>query len=538
MSLPSALSHGGSATSREASATPRLLDDWFREGLARNPSGAALLIHDREWSYIELDRTARRYAAALSARHRPRRVGILAGKSVEAYAGFLAALYTGAAAVPLSTEAPLVRNLAIAAAAGVDALVVDAGGADQCASLHAAVGHDAPLVAPALPHVPPLPENGAEAYPDTGRSSDDAAYVLFTSGSTGRPKGVPISHRNVDAFLCATLPRYELGPGDCFSQVYDLTFDLSVFEVWPCWSSGARLRVLTRLQALDPARWVSAHGITVWTATPSLAAAVTRRGGLRPGDLGGLRYSVFCGEPLHTTTARSWRRAAPSSVLDNLYGPTELTVACTAYRWAVDADAPWPPEYEGGTVPVGEPHQELAAMLLGADGEPHPEQGELCVTGPQMFSGYLEQDQNQGRFVARDGATWYRTGDLLRRDARAGLVHLGRVDQQVKVRGYRVELGEVEQALTAVAGSPCAVLLAEGSDGPVLAAFVTVAGASSDEPRLDTATVRERLAEQLPGYMLPTWMWPVEHLPLTANGKTDRGSLSADAVRRLSQAEC
>ncbi|MEU3838569.1 D-alanine--poly(phosphoribitol) ligase [Streptomyces sp. NPDC028635] len=505
----------------------KLLHHWFLDGLARNPDGTALRIGERSWSYAEADRVARSWAAALHGGARaPRRVGVLATKSEESLLGFLAALYAGCTAVPLNPEYPVERNREIAAAAGLDALIVDPAGAAQLDTVAAAAPPLVVLAPRRAAWTGPVPATAVRVPDPAGdrppaRGADSLAYILFTSGSTGRPKGVPIRHGNVSAFLDATLPRYDFGPGDVFGQVYELTFDLSMFEVWCAWASGACLTVLNRLQALNPARYLPAHGITVWTSTPSLVAALRTRGLLGAGSLPGLRHTVFCGEPLPQESAAYWSAAAPGSVIDNLYGPTELTIACTAYRWA--------PGQLSGTVPIGELNAGLRCVLVD-DGRVGTDVGELCVSGPQMFDGYLDPLNDEGRFLTVDGVRWYRTGDRVRRTPQDGFVHLGRDDGQVKIHGYRVELHEVEEALRACApGSEAVVLAVPGATGPVLAAFVVGDDASA---RL-TDTARD-LARRLPAYMLPAHLWALTDPPLNPNGKTDRLRLREEARHRLS----
>ncbi|CAM5458502.1 D-alanine--D-alanyl carrier protein ligase [Streptomyces violaceorubidus] len=168
-------------------------------------------------------------------------------------------------------------------------------------------------------------------------------------------------------------------PEDRFSQVHETTFDLAMCDIFPAWAGGACVCVLSRLQALDPARWVRRYGLTVWHSTPSLARGLQRADRLAPGSLAGLRQSVFAGEPLHVDTARYWQRAAPDGVLDNIYGPTELTIACTAFRWHPGQDLS-DPGY-GATVPIGVANTGMEAMLLGPDGSPADGTGELVMTG-------------------------------------------------------------------------------------------------------------------------------------------------------------
>lgn len=493
----------------------RLLDDWFRDGLRRNPDGAALRVLDRVWTYAEVDRSATSWAAAVtSAVGRPAAVGIAAAKTPEAYIGFLAALYAGAAAVPLNPENPADRNRSALRAAGCTALIVDAAGAAQAAGLVAGTSVRA-VVAPGggplpLPEGVAAPEaDGDAAFTPPSRTADELAYLLFTSGSTGTPKGVPITHRNISTFFEVSLPRYAAGPEDRFSQVHETTFDLALCDLFPAWAAGACVCVLSRLQALDPGRWVREYGLTVWHSTPSLVRALQRHDWLAPGSIAGLRHSAFAGEPLLADTARYWHRAAGGCVIDNLYGPTEASMACTAYRWDPGRD-------DGSDVPIGWANEGTSLLVLDDRGRAGAAAGGLLVGGPQVFGGYLDPADDAGRFVEHGGRRWYRTGDRVRVRPDGALVHLGREDGQVKINGYRVELGEVEAALREVAGRDAVALAVPGGTGHLLVAYLLGGG----EP--DLVAVARTLAGRLPAYMLPKHVWWRPEPPLNAHGKVDR----------------
>ncbi|MER7623044.1 amino acid adenylation domain-containing protein [Streptomyces sp. NPDC126503] len=500
-----------------------LLDHWFDRGRSLAPDGPALCAGGRTLTYDELDREVSALAGPLAADGR-RRVGILAARGVTACAGFLAALRAGACAVPLAPDAPPDRLTAVAEAAGLDAVVVDASGAAGLTTLLPVLGPDA-VLATDLPDPargprfrrpgPPGPVRPAVRHPD------DLAYLMFTSGSTGTPKGVPVRHRNVSAFVAAALDRHDFRPGDRFSQIHELTFDLSMSELFLAWGSGACLHVLNRLQALAPAR-LTGHRITVWHATPSLAASLRLAGRLGPGSLPDVRTTLFCGEPLTHGTARAWHAAAPGSVIDNLYGPTEAAVACTGHRWSAADEAP-----DDATVPIGEPFPGVHTLVVDEDGTP-ADTGELCLRGAQVFSGYLDPAEDEDRFLHHAGRRWYRTGDRVRRAPGGGLLHLGRADSQVKIQGYRVELGEVAAALRAAApGAEVAVLTVGATTGPQLVACLM-----GGKP-VTQAEVLSRASRRLPAYMMPRLLWWVPAPVLNANGKVDRPHLRRDAERRL-----
>ncbi|MFC7309295.1 amino acid adenylation domain-containing protein [Streptomyces monticola] len=506
----------------------RTLYEWFAASVAAHGDDLALEVGEEQLTYRRLGELVDRLAGELLAAHGtvPGRVGLLAERSVLGYAGYLAVQRLGATVVPLNPSFPAARNTAIARAGELDLVLAEGGDGQELPVPVLALTRpsDAADSAP----VPQLPPYEGDV--------DSVAYILFTSGSTGAPKGVPIRHRNVSAYLRHVVPRYEMGPGSRVSQTFDLTFDLSVFDMFAAWGSGAALVVPGRADLMAPTRFVAAKELTHWFSVPSVVSVARRLRSLAAGRMPSLRWSLFCGEPLTLQQAKAWRRAAPGSRIENLYGPTELTISCTEFRLPADS-ADWP-RPANGTVPIGTLYPGLEQVIIDADGRPCDD-GELCVRGPQRFPGYLDPANNAGRFVAyedggraRDfdgagpvpGALWYRTGDRVARQG-GHLVHLGRLDQQVKVRGYRVELGEIEAALRELPGVRDALVVAvPGADGESdLEAVCTGAAA---EPQELLAALRLRL----PAYMVPRGISRYEELPLNANGKVDRKSVTAEVA--------
>ncbi|GHF48580.1 amino acid adenylation domain-containing protein [Amycolatopsis bartoniae] len=491
--------------------------DWFAASARRYPREVALEVEDRIVTYEELRVEAERMAKRLLPESRdaaPARIGLLAERSLFAYAGYLAIASLGATVVPLNPRFPPVRNAAVVKAAGVRYVLSQ--------EEPPAVSLPARMVEPSVDR--PVRERDPVPGPD------DFCYILFTSGSTGRPKGVPISHRNLAAYLDHIWCRYALRPGDRVTQTFDLTFDLSVFDLFATWSAGATLVVPDRTDLLAPARFVARRRITHWFSVPSVVSFAMRLRALPPDSMPTLRWSLFCGEPLTVAQARAWQTAASNSVLENLYGPTELTLSCSRYRLSrreLEND-----RSAGEVLPIGDLHPGLEQLVLDEESRPNTE-GELCVRGPQRFPGYLDPADNIGRFVRWDGGEaqvltdpaqpserwWYRTGDRVR-VSNQGLVHLGRLDQQVKVRGYRVELGEVESALRSEAGVTDAVaFLAEDGDNSAIEA---VCAGEDLRPESLMAGLRQRLPE----YMVPSAVTVLPRLPLSANGKIDRRALT------------
>jgi len=269
------------------------------------------------------------------------------------------------------------------------------------------------------------------------------AYVFFTSGTTGTPKGVPITHANVLSYLRGIKSFIEIGPDDRVMQVVDLTFDLSVHDIFLAWTAGACLISIPENGTLLCTRFVEEHSGTHWLSVPSAAALVKQTGLLTSGSMPTLKYSLFCGEALPGTVAENWATAAPNSKIFNIYGPTEATVAFSA--------APYVPgqAYPPAIVSLGSAFPEQRMGLFDENGcRIDDGVGEICLAGSQLTDGYWNAPQiTAERFFKAEGERWYRTGDLGKFVPGEGYAFLGRSDRQVKIRGYRVELQEIENAV-------------------------------------------------------------------------------------------
>jgi amino acid adenylation domain-containing protein len=510
----------------------------FFHWAAESPGRPALEIEGRSLSYGELARQARIIVATLLEHARseePSLTAVLAHRSVTAFAGVLGVLARGHGYVPLNPGFPPARNRAMLERSGCEALIVDSGARAHVSGLLKGLDRDLLLVLPDEQDVEPYarlwaphrvvgaPEPGASDLPEPAFvRSDEPAYLLFTSGSTGIPKGVGVSHANVRAFLDAVAERYDFSAADRFSQTFNLTFDLSVFDMFAAWDRGACVCCPSDKSLLNPADFIRRSEITVWFSVPSIALFMRRLRVLKPASFPTLRWSLFCGEALPAALARDWSEAAPSSIVENLYGPTEATIACTSYRWDYRRS---PDEFELGLVPIGHPLGAMSTLVVGDDlREAQPgEAGELLLSGPQVVEDYWNDEEATSRaFVSIDGRSYYRTGDRVRRPAGKGpLRSLGRLDTQIKVLGHRVELGEVEAAIRDETGVDAVVAVgwpSSPSGAAGIAAFVA-------DTRLDSEALRAALACRLPGYMVPREVRLLSELPVNANGKWDRGAL-------------
>ncbi|MGI5152069.1 amino acid adenylation domain-containing protein [Plantactinospora sp. CA-294935] len=502
------------------STGPETLPDLVLVGVRDHPDRAAVDFGTHRLTYRELWELAGVVAGHLLHRIGPGvPVGLCAARTPLAYAGYLAAARLGSPVVPLQPTHPVARTTLTCRTARVGLVLVDDEAADR-------------LVGSGLP-VGPWSQvrqgHPVQQPADRRPEPDDTAYVLFTSGSTGTPKGVPIRHRSAAAYLRHVVERYEVGPGSRLSHTFDLTFDPSVFDLFAAWSGGGTLVVPQGNELVQPARHIRERGVTHWFSVPSAVTLARALRGIPPGAMPELRWSMFIGDQFSWEQAAAWRAAAPAGVIENVYGPTELTVACTGYRVPADP-ADWI-ETSNGTVPIGPVYPHLEHLVLDGTGRPADE-GELCVRGVQRFGGYLDPahdrgsflDHRDGRTVRYDGADpltaghWYRTGDRVRFE-HGELVHLGRLDRQVQINGCRVELGEVEAVLRRhPTVADAAVVPAEGRAG--LWAYCTGSAA-------DPAMLSAWLRDHLPSYMVPSRIRILPRLPLNENGKVDRRQLLA-----------
>jgi amino acid adenylation domain-containing protein len=481
------------------------------------PRRPALDVAGAEVTYDELRRRALAVAHALIGDDAgPPFTAVLGNRTPGTFAGILGVLLSGHGYVPLNPRYPAARNRDVLDRAACRAVVVDRTCIETSHELVAGMPNPPRIVVPddvaAAADATSLPQPGPT----------NPAYLLFTSGSTGRPKGVLVTHANVCAFLVAVDERYELDENDRFSQLFDLTFDLSVFDLFAAWEHGACVCCPEEKRRLEPSSFVRAAGLTVWFSVPSVAMLMRRLGALKPGAFPNLRLSLFCGEALPAELASAWAAAAPTSLVDNLYGPTEATVACTVQRWDADS-APG----ANGFVPIGAPFGETATRVVDEQLHDLPpgHAGQLLLAGPQVVGGYLDDaERTAAAFVTHEELGHaYLTGDrVIERAAGAPLEYLGRMDSQIKVLGHRVELGEIEAAVRdATSADALAVGWPRTESGAAgIVAFVA-------DPFLDTVALRQALATRLPDFMIPRDIRLVAALPLNANGKHDRKALVA-----------
>ena len=375
---------------------------------------------------------------------------------------------------------------------------------------------DAPDTPDDLPVVTSAALAGCPDVPPTRRAvGADLAYVLYTSGSTGAPKGVMLSHANALAFVGWAAETFGVRAEDRLSSHAPLHFDLSVFDLFAAAYGGAAVVLVPSRTSVFPvelARFIEVNGITVWYSVPSILTALTLHGDLRAGSLPTLRAVLFAGEVFPTKHLRRLMQLLPHARFFNLYGPTETNV-CTYHEVR-------PLPEDATAIPIGKAIDGVDAFALTDAGETAApgEVGELCVRGASVMQGYWGDAERTAKVLR---AAAYHTGDLVRRDADGDYWLLGRRDAQIKTRGYRVELGEIEVALHEhPAVSDCAVVaMPDDEVTNRIAAFVVGARAITESELV------RHCADRLPRYMIPEVFAMVPELPKTSTGKVDRRSL-------------
>lgn len=484
------------------------------------PERPALEVAGETLSYADLGDRAGAIAAAIAERGPAGAplTAVFASRSATAFAGVLGSLWAGHGYVPLNPSFPLSRLRSMLERSGCRTLIVDAEAAVHLDGLLDGLESKPVVIAP-----------DGEALSGTTEpvlvEAEAIAYLLFTSGSTGQPKGVGVAHGNVVPFIEAVAERYGINAEDRLSQTFDMTFDLSVFDMFGAWERGACVCCPSERQLMAPSRFIRDSELTIWFSVPSLAALMRKLRMLKPGSYPSLRWSLFCGEPLPAELAGAWAEAAPSSTVENLYGPTEATIACTVHRYV-----PGEAGTDNGVVPIGGPIGETETLVADPElREVGPgEDGELLVRGPQVTPGYwLDAEKTAAAFVVPPGREQrhYRTGDRVRRPLDAGepLTYIGRMDHQIKVLGHRVELGEIEAALRDASGIDAAIAVGWPLTDSGAGGIVAFLG----DPDADVPALREALTGRLPEYMLPRRYELLEALPLNANGKFDRKAMLA-----------
>ena len=501
----------------------RALIERIEKSAREHPAAPAVLFNGDMLTYGELNARANRLARALRARGVDigDRLAVLLDRSPDTLIAMLAALKAGATYVPLDIRHPEGRLERILADVAPRVLIARS-------ELLAQFEGIAVRLAPEDPVLEALDASNLGLRVPR----EVPAYVIYTSGSTGVPKGVIIPRAALDNVLEAMLSDVRMGPEHVFLSITPVSFDISALEIYMPLMSGAQVVLATYDQSVDGQairQLIEANAVTTLQATPSLWSLILEAGWTpQPG------FRILCGgEALPQDLAD--RLCAQGAELYHLYGPTEATVWCCGKRMTPD-----------DVVALGRPLANTAAYVLDEHWNPTPVNvcGELFIGGDQLAHGYLNQPAATASsfvpdpFSSRPGARLYRTGDLARYLHNGELQFIGRRDQQIKIRGFRVELGEIEAALRTHPGIKEAIVAIHGEqEHRNLVAFIVLNGASDiagepNEMQVLSASLGAHLKATLPEYMIPTWQVQLPRLPTNERGKIDRAAVSASKYPR------
>ncbi|MER5618330.1 amino acid adenylation domain-containing protein [Streptomyces sp. NPDC002215] len=508
---------GWNATSAPVPVTATL-HQLFEARAALTPDAVAVVCGTEELTYRELDERANQLAHRLRAEPGigpdvP--VGVCLERSPALVWTLLGILKAGAAYVPLDPEHPAERLAYLVEDSGAPLVVTD--------TAHAGLLAEG-LVLLAVDRASDLPDTLPVTAPEPVAGPGDLSYLIYTSGSTGRPKGVRIEHRGVVNYLAGMQDAFPLAPGEGFLQATPLSFDVSAYEIfWPLWQGATVVLVpgSDRLDMAEVSRLMGAHRVVGLHFVPSLLDLFVSQA--EPEDCAHLRYAFASGEPLQPTLVARFLDRFPGDLI-NLYGATEVSVDTTYWR-ASRTD----PQ---GPVLAGRPMVNQTVYVLDPDRRPVPAGvlGEVYLGGDSVGRGYHERPElTAERFVPDPftGGRMYRTGDVGRFTPDGDLDLLGRIDRQVKLRGVRVELGEIEAALLVHdAVGVCAVTVREDAPGDkrLVAYHVPAPDSTADT---DAEALRAWAAERLPRAMMPSAFVELPELPLNRNGKVDHSALPA-----------
>lgn len=480
----------------------------FGRQVETNPESIAVQYGEDRVTYRQLNNKANQIARQINKvldKNGVKRVALLFGPSVELIAGMLAVLKTGCAYVPLSPDEAEARNILKFSDCEAQLLLTHETLKNHQSDFLSKIEKERVVYVNEV-----IPEVSEEIV--AGVSPEDPIYVIYTSGTTGKPKGVEVINQGILNMVYHFQQKFEVTEGTRLSQVANIIFDASAFEIWPALSFGGVLNIAPAEIRFDPAMmksWLLDNAIEITYQPTAIAEYLLKVDW--PDSNFGLRVMNIAGDRLNYKSERD----LPFAVF-NLYGPTEDSI------WTTSCEYPYP----GDHYSIGKPVANKRILILGKNNEllPVGVAGEICVSGAGVAKGYVNNPDLTHEKFGTDpyNSQWrmYRTGDWGRWLKNGHIEFLGRIDRQVKIRGYRIELGEIERQLAVhPAIHEIAVMDIDKNGNKYLVAYYVA------KETLEPKVLREYLSDTLPDYMIPSLFVPIEELPLTANGKLNRSAL-------------
>lgn len=492
---------------------PNLANSFIRSSQAF-PQKNALFINGIHYTYTELSAKVHSIYLQLTKREMTvDRIGVYCTNDLNTYASILAVSAYGAAFVPLNSNFPPARNLSMIEASSID-LILNA-------SEELFQGKNVACIPISTDEIAIHTSNISFHFEQ--KTNQDLAYILFTSGSTGKPKGVPVTKKNVKYFFDFFLDqsKFQFTADDRFIQVFDLTFDVSIFSFFMPLQVGACCYVSPQkgIRFLEIVKMLHEYQITVATLVPTVLQYMERY--IDEMDFSHLKYSFFIGDKLSHSIVSKWSRKIRNAAIINFYGPTEATIMCTYYRWNEKESLL---ENNQDIVPIGKPFPDIDFVLINESNEKIEDQqiGELCLSGSQVIYSYLNHT-HENRFFELETENktikrFYKTGDLVQLNSNGNLLFYGRVDTQVKINGHRVELNEIASILRKITNDVFQVSSFKDQNGiQNLVLFI-----EKNTQKIDFA---KALASVLPDYMIPKTTIVLDQIPLNFNNKVDQAKL-------------
>lgn len=478
-------------------------------------------INAKDYSYEELKSEILKITKLLiESVNNEKLIGVFSNNDIYSYAALYACWYAGKTFVPLNLDNPVGRIRDIIEQTGIRTVL--------CSQNSFSYDKYSELDLTYLNIENNNPELNEDQliFPD----EEQIAYLLFTSGTTGIPKGVPIHFEALNSFLKHFIIDYDITENDKFLQIYDISFDGAVPSYLAPLCFGASVYTVPpdEIKYLSAYKLIREHDLTVVKMTPSILAYF--KPFFKEMLLEKVRYSIFGGEALPVGLAKEWSKCVPVAKIQNVYGPTESTVFCLRYEWESGKSI----ESNNGVVSLGKSSGENAFIVIDKKDQiiKDGEKGELCVTGPQLFIAYWNPDQSLRKdkyiYIEKRGKNlkYYKTGDIVYKDKKGNYMFCGRIDSQVQIQGYRVELGEIEQhSRDFLELNNLAAIGVENSHGTIEIHLFTE-GAKNKETEL-----MNHLLSRLPKYMIPAKITDLPELPKSTGGKIDRAKLKKMALK-------
>lgn len=488
----------------------------------------ALYINDRYYTYKCLKQFSTKIAKSiLNIKNKKQPVIIMGTRSFFTHAGIVGTIMAGSYYTPLNEAFPIERNINIIKISQAKTIILDAEDFKNYESiLDNLEGYNIICLNNNIRDLKKyFPKHNFEYKNDNIENinvcDNDTVYMLFTSGSTGVPKGIKISHYNLYSYIQAFTKRNTISNSDRFIQMSDLTFDVSVHALFLPLLYGACLYVPNNNERINPVKFINQYNITHALMVPSSITFMKKMRVLKKESFLSSKYLAFAGETLPFYDAILMAQAAPNAKLENIYGPTEATITCTYFEF--NKDTKELPEYLG-SMPIGKAYDGMEVELYDENLNLITDEstGQIVLSGRQLTNGYINnEEQTKEKFIMINNELHYLTGDLGRR-INGELVFLGRNDAQVQIRGYRVEIFEIENAISKIEGIISNAVI------PTPIGAVTYENTTAFlmcNKYVNIDNIKDILSKTLPNYMVPNNYILLDSMPLNTNGKIDRNQL-------------